>query len=105
MDLVVIDPWSAGYYADYSEEETGRRLLRPLSFVRSDPDDINAYAHPIENLAVYVDMNELEVVRVEDYGVVPVPGALGNYTPRPRAARGRTSSPWRLPSRRARASR
>lgn len=81
MDLVIIDPWSAGYYSDYTEEEGGRRLLRPLSFVRMDSDDINAYAHPIENLEVFVDMNRLEVVRVEDHGVVPVPEAQENYTP------------------------
>ncbi|MBX6764959.1 MAG: primary-amine oxidase [Rubrobacteraceae bacterium] len=76
MDLVLVDPWSAGSYGD----EEGRRLSRALSWVRLDPED-NAYAHPIDNLIAIVDLDKMEVVRIEDYGVVPVPKEKGNYTP------------------------
>ena len=76
MDLVIVDPWSAGSYGD----EKGRRLSRALTWVRLDPED-NAYAHPVDNLVAVVDLNKMEVVRIEDYGVVPVPQERGNYTP------------------------
>jgi primary-amine oxidase len=76
MDLVLVDPWSAGSYGD----EEGRRLSRALTWVRLDPED-NAYAHPVDNLVTIVDLNKMEVVRVEDSGVVPVPQEKGNYGP------------------------
>jgi primary-amine oxidase len=74
LDLVMLDPWSAGHYG-----EEGRRLLRSLAWVRADPED-NGYAHPIDNVVAVFDLNEMEVVRIEDHGVVPVPEAPGNYT-------------------------
>lgn len=77
FDGVIVDPWSAGNYGD---EEEGR-LLRALAWVKMAGPDDNGYAHPVENLVVYVDMNARQVVRVEDYGVVPVPAKPGNYTP------------------------
>lgn len=76
MDLVVVDPWSAGSYGD----EEGRRLSRALTWVRLDPED-NSYAHPVDNLITIVDLNKMEVVKVEDHGVVPVPQERGNYSP------------------------
>ena len=76
FDLVIVDPWSAGHYGD----EEGRRLLRALAWIRSDPED-NGYAHPIENVVAVFDLNETKVVRIEDHGVVPVPKPSGNYTP------------------------
>ncbi len=76
MDLVVVDPWSAGSYGD----EEGRRISRALTWVRLDPED-NPYAHPVDNLVTIVDLNKMEVVRVEDHGVVPIPQEKGNYTP------------------------
>ena len=39
--LVMVDIWSAGFYGDV--DEVGRRLARPLCFLRSDPTD-NGYA-------------------------------------------------------------
>ncbi len=78
FDLLMVDPWSAGNYG--SEEDKTRRLSRALSWIRSDPND-NGYAHPIEGLIAVVDLNKMEVVRVEDYGVVPLPPTDGNYTP------------------------
>src|SRR5215469_6216977 len=79
FDLLMVDPWSAGNYHGTEEEKT-LRLSRALSWVRSDPNG-NGYAHPIEGLIAVVDLNKMEVVRVEDYGVVPLPPTAGNYTP------------------------
>ncbi|HZO71736.1 MAG TPA: primary-amine oxidase [Ktedonobacteraceae bacterium] len=77
FDLVMVDPWSAGNYG--TEEENTRRLSRALSWVRSDPAD-NGYARPIEGVLALVDLNKMEVIRIEDTGVVPLPPEAGNYT-------------------------
>ena len=74
--LVMVDPWSAGYYG-YADEE-GRRLALARNFLRSSPND-NGYARPIEGLSVLVDLNKMEVMRIDDYGVVPLPPQDGNY--------------------------
>ncbi|MEM9088765.1 MAG: primary-amine oxidase [Cyanobacteria bacterium P01_F01_bin.53] len=77
-DLVMVDPWSAGHYG--IAEEEGMRLSRALCWVRANPTD-HGYARPIEGVIPVVDLNKMEVIRVEDYGVVPLPPKDGNYTP------------------------
>ncbi len=74
--LVMVDPWSAGNYG-YADEE-GRRLVLCRNFARSSPTD-NGYARPIEGVTAVVDLNSMEVVRVDDYGVMPLPPEPGNY--------------------------
>jgi primary-amine oxidase len=74
--LVMVDIWSAGFYGE--EEEKYIRLARPLCFLRLDPTD-NGYARPIEGLRPVVNLNTMEVIRVEDYGYVPLPPDSGNY--------------------------
>jgi len=74
--LVMVDIWSAGFYGQ--EEERSRRLARPLCFVRTDPTD-NGYARPIEGLRPVVDLNRMEVIRIEEYSPVPLPPQAGNY--------------------------
>ncbi len=74
--LVMVDIWSAGYYGQ--EEERTRRLTRPLCFLRSDATD-NGYARPIEGIRPVVDLNTMEVVRVEEYGHWPLPPEPGQY--------------------------
>jgi primary-amine oxidase len=76
FDLVMVDPWSAGNFG--VEEEKGLRLTRTFSWVRSEPND-NGYARPIEGVVAIVDLNKMEVLRVEDYGVIPIPPKAGNY--------------------------
>ena len=78
MSLVMVDPWSAGWYGPESEKYGGARLLRALAWVRSEIGD-NGYAHPIEGLAVIVDLNTMAVVEVLDFGAVPIPSEPGNY--------------------------
>ena len=75
--LVMVDIWSAGYYG--AEEERTRRLTRPLCFLRSDPTD-NGYARPIEGIRPVVDLNRMEVIRVEEYGEWPLPPESCNYS-------------------------
>ncbi|MEM6432944.1 MAG: primary-amine oxidase [Cyanobacteria bacterium P01_D01_bin.115] len=77
-DLVMVDPWSAGHYG--IADEVGVRLSRALCWVKANPTD-NGYARPIEGVIPVVDLNKMEVIRVEDYGVVPLPPEDGNYTP------------------------
>ncbi len=77
MDLVCVDPWSAGSFGEPDEE--GRHISHTFCWVRSFPED-NLYAHPIEGLNAVVDIKTREVLRVDDYGVVPVPEEDCNYT-------------------------
>src|SRR5262249_20524560 len=74
--LVMVDIWSAGNYG--SEEDSTRRLARPLCFLRSDPTE-NGYARPIEGLRPVVDLNTMQVIRVEEHGHWPLPPMAGNY--------------------------
>ena len=67
--LVMVDIWSAG---NYGSEKISRRLARPLCFLRSDPTD-NGYARPIEGIRPVVDLNTMEVIRVEEFGEWPLP--------------------------------
>lgn len=92
MDLVCVDPWSAGSYAPetladgcdkdkYSDqqEHKGLRLSRSLVWVRNSPTD-NLYSHPVDGLTVLVDLDAMKVLRVDDYQVIPVPKAEQNYS-------------------------
>ena len=74
--LVMVDIWSAGNYG--SEEDNTRRLTRPLCFLRTDATD-NGYARPIEGIRPVVDLNLMQVIRVEEYGHWPLPPEPGNY--------------------------
>jgi primary-amine oxidase len=76
---VIVDLYGIGAYGDVPAE--GRRLARGLSWMRLDEDDDNPYAHPIDNVHVIVDLNRMEVVDVEDFGVLPVPAERGPYKP------------------------
>src|SRR5947199_4553610 len=75
-DLVMVDIWSAGNYG--SEEDSTRRLARPLCFIREDPTD-NGYAKPIEGIRPVVDLNLMKVIRVEEHGRWPLPPGEANY--------------------------
>ncbi|HEU5433506.1 MAG TPA: primary-amine oxidase [Thermomicrobiales bacterium] len=78
VNLVMVDPWSAGMYGAEPPEDRGKRLSRALCWVRSEPYD-NGYARPLDGVVVVVDLAKMEVVRVEDYGVVPLPPTAGNW--------------------------
>lgn len=78
VELVMVDPWSAGMYGTELPEEKGKRLSRALCWVRSEASD-NGYARPLDGVVAVVDLNKLEVLRIEDYGVVPLPPESGNW--------------------------
>ena len=79
VSLVCSDPWSCGVFGHADEE--GHRIIQTITWVRMRPYD-NHYAHPVEGLSAVVDINRGEVVRVDDYGVVPVPPAEANWSSR-----------------------
>lgn len=76
MDMVCVDPWSAGNFGVAGEE--GLHLCHTFAWVRTREDD-NLYAHPIEGVCAVIDIKKMEVLRVDDYGVVPVPWKEVNY--------------------------
>ncbi|MDX2270572.1 MAG: primary-amine oxidase [Cyanobacteriota bacterium] len=76
LDLVMVDPWAVGNFG--LAEEVGIRLARALCWLRHSPGS-NGYARPIEGLIPVVDLNRMQVIRIEDYGVVPIPPEAGNY--------------------------
>ena len=78
VNLVMVEPWSAGYYGTEIPQDKGLRLLRALCFVRSEPTD-NGYARPLDGVVAVVDLHKMEVIRVEDYGVVALPPESGNW--------------------------
>jgi primary-amine oxidase len=77
FSLAMVEPWSCGHHGIV--EEQGMRLLRTYTWTRLNPSD-NGFAHPVENLITTVDLNTMTVVKVEDFGVVPVPKEPGNYS-------------------------
>ncbi|WP_340562794.1 primary-amine oxidase [Streptomyces sp. GSL17-111] len=74
----VATPLAAGHFG--RAEETGRRLLRSLTFLRCDETD-NPFAHPVAGLVADVDLIERRVLRLLDTGPVPVPAECGRYDP------------------------
>lgn len=78
IQLVMVDPWSAGMYGTELPQDKGKRLSRALAWVRSDAND-NGYARPLDGVVAVVDLNTMQVVRVEDFGVLPLPPEAGNW--------------------------
>ncbi len=77
MALAQIDPFSSGYFG--RDFERGRRLVRAVSYYRSELKD-NGYAHPIEGVVAVVDLIAKRVVDlVDEAEAVPVPKTKHNY--------------------------
>lgn len=76
MSQVCVDPWSAGNFGIPGEE--GRHLAHVFAWLRLYANE-NFYAHPIEGLNAVVDLKSQEVVRVDDYGITPIPMQESNY--------------------------
>ena len=77
-DLVMVEPWSAGSYGAELAEDKGLRRMRALCFVRSEPRD-NGYARPVDSMVVVVDLYKMEVIRIEEYEIAPLPPEPGNW--------------------------
>jgi primary-amine oxidase len=76
LDLVVVDPWAIGHFG--MKDEEGIRLSRGLCYLRSVAGG-NFYSRPIDGLVAVVDLNKMEVLRIEDGGNIPVPAEPGEY--------------------------
>lgn len=76
MSLVCVDPWSAGSFGVPGEE--GGYLSHTFCWLRLCEND-NFYAHPIEGINAVVDIKAGKVIRVDDYGITPVPMTEINY--------------------------
>ena len=70
LDLIHIDVVPAGSFGHALEAE--HRIGRAVAYVRSDPT-ANPYAHPIEHLLVYLDLDNAVVLEVEDGPDRPIP--------------------------------
>jgi primary-amine oxidase len=71
-EQVHVEAWSAGQY-----EDRGRRLVRAISWLKRDTEADNQYARPLYGLVAVVDLNRMELVRLDDHapGTPPPPGA------------------------------
>ena len=76
MSLISMDPWAPGYYGEPVEAE--HRLVRGIAYLSEQVGD-NFYARPIENVMALVDLNAMQVIRVEDHGLIPLPSEAGDY--------------------------
>ena len=78
FSLAMIDPWPAGYYGAQDHYDNSALICRPLTFMRAAPSE-HGYARPVEGLIVTFDLDAMEVIDIEDHGVVPLPPTAGNY--------------------------
>ena len=67
FDLAIVDPWSVGYHLVPDDVDRDRRLAHAMSWIRTSEDD-NGYARPLDGLHVWVDLDDMEVVKILDRG-------------------------------------
>ena len=74
---------STGRPASFDDAWRGRAHAVPTCFawLRLCENE-NFYAHPIEGLNAVIDLKTGEVIRVDDYGVIPIPMPEANYEAR-----------------------
>ena len=70
VSLVQIDVLASGGFG--LDVERGRRVARAVAYLLQHPGD-NGYAHPIESLIAYVDVDECRVLELEEMDVKPIP--------------------------------
>ncbi|GAB2641915.1 primary-amine oxidase [Gordonia jinhuaensis] len=80
MDLVFMDTWTYGA-AVMPPEYRDRRIGWSDTWVRSGPG-MNPYAHQVSGFHCVVDLNTMEVLRIEDDGSNERPEVMGEYVPR-----------------------
>jgi len=67
---VLIESWSAGNFG--SPEEQDKRIAYGHCWLMNDAGD-NPYARPIANLHPVFDLATREIIRIDDFGAVPIP--------------------------------
>ena len=70
MSTVLVEAWAAGYFGIPGEE--GQRIAYGHCWVGNESGD-NPYARPIANLHPAIDLRHMRIVRVDDFGIVPLP--------------------------------
>jgi primary-amine oxidase len=76
VSLVRPCPLSAGAFS--LDGESGRRMLRVLSFLANHDRD-HCWAHPIDGVVAYVDLTARTVVKLIDHEKMPIPAEAGNF--------------------------
>ena len=79
LDLVLIDTWAFGYSL-IPEGLQDRRVGWTDVWLRSAPTG-NPYANPVMGLHFVVDLNTMELLRVEDTPPPQRPAVMGEYVP------------------------
>jgi primary-amine oxidase len=74
--LVWVDPESITGFEP--EDLADRRLSWGTVWYRESVDD-NGYARPVAGLVPILDLETLDVIRIEDHGVIPMASESGNY--------------------------
>jgi primary-amine oxidase len=80
MDRVTVEAWAYGAHL-LPEPYSDRRLGWADVWYRSQ-EGSNPYANPVTGLHVIVDLNTMELLDVEDTGVIDEPATMGEYIPR-----------------------
>ena len=78
LDKVLIETWAAGNFGH--KEEVGERIAYCHCWVCNDAGD-NRYGRPIANLHPVIDLHRMEVIRIEDFGAVPLPPDTNSLRP------------------------
>ncbi|MEA2778873.1 MAG: primary-amine oxidase [Rhodospirillaceae bacterium] len=78
MDLVLVEPWAAGNFG--IANEAGQRIAYGNCWARSGD---NPYARPIANLHPVIDLRAGKLLRIDDWGVVPLPPEASTIGGRP----------------------
>ncbi len=80
IKLVQVDGITCGNFGVAADR--GKRLLCGVAYYRASEDD-NGYAHPIEGLVAYVDLDAQKIHRlVDSENVIPIPKEDGNFDAR-----------------------
>ena len=99
FDLAMIDPWPAGYYGPQDHYDNSPLICRPLTFMRAAASE-HGYARPVEGLIVTFDLGAMEVLDIEDHGVVPLPPTAGQLRREVHVRREQPARVFRVPLRR-----
>ena len=98
----MIDAESIGGFVP--ERYAGRRVAWGATWHREDAAD-NGYARPVEGVVPIIDLDTLEVLEVEDHGVLPMATERGTFAPGEWGERPGAHAAGGRAARRARASR
>ncbi len=71
---VLVESWAGGNFGIEGEE--GKRLAYGHCWLANDAGD-NPYARPIANLHPVIDLRKGKILRIDDFGVVPLPPDQG----------------------------